>query len=114
MELVERARGVVMFGLHADACTRANLPAHDFTSPGSETAVHGKAIVFAREDIVVGDTGGWLADPNVRDIPREGEHIAAGEPICTVFAAASDDTGCHERLVERAARIYGDLGKRPD
>ena len=31
----------------------------------------------------------------------EGEHIAAGQPICTVFAAGSDEGSCHAGLVER-------------
>ena len=57
----------------------------------SSGKTHGKAIVFARQDVVIGDTRPWLEDPNVRDVPHEGEHIAAGQPICTVFAAGSDE-----------------------
>jgi predicted ATP-grasp superfamily ATP-dependent carboligase len=81
----------------------------DLTPKPADVGIHGKAIVFAREDIVVGDTQGWLADPNVRDVPREGERITSGQPICTVFASGSDDTDCHERLVERAERVYAEL-----
>jgi uncharacterized protein len=109
MELVERALNISMFGMHADACARAVLPSFDLTCWPAGAKVQGKAIVFAREDIVVGDTQGWLTDPNVRDVPRAGEHIAAGQPICTVFAVAPDDAGCHERLVDRAERIYVDV-----
>jgi predicted ATP-grasp superfamily ATP-dependent carboligase len=111
MELVERARNLSMFGTHADACMRAALPSFDLTRWPAAAQVHGKAIVFAREDIAVGDTQGWLADPSVRDVPRAGEHIAAGQPICTVFAVAPDDAGCHQRLVERAERIYADVAR---
>jgi predicted ATP-grasp superfamily ATP-dependent carboligase len=111
MELVERSRDVSMFGIHADACARGALPDFDLTRQPAATDVHGKAIVFAREDIVVGDTQRWLADPSVRDIPREGECIAAGQPICTVFAVGVDDGDCHERLVERAARIYAGVAR---
>ena len=65
--------------------------------------------MFAQQDVVVGDTSGWLQDPDVRDVPREGEHIAAGQPICTVFAVGSDDSTCHALLVERAERVYKKL-----
>jgi predicted ATP-grasp superfamily ATP-dependent carboligase len=108
MELVERAQGMSMFSIHADACTRAALP-FDLVPQPAGVEVHGKAIVFAREDIVVGDSQGWLADANMRDVPREGERIAAGQPICTVFASGSDDTDCYERLVERAERVYAEV-----
>jgi predicted ATP-grasp superfamily ATP-dependent carboligase len=110
MELVERARGISMFSAHADACVRSVLPQFDLRQPATDAA-HGKAIVFARQDVVVGDTSGWLQDPDIRDIPREGEPIAAGHPICTVFAVGSDDSTCHAMLVERAQRVYAELNE---
>ena len=109
MELAERALDVSMFGIHADACARAALPSFDLTRWPSTAKVHGKAIVFAREDVTVGDTRGWLADSSVRDVPHAGEHIAAGQPICTVLAVGSGDADCYARLVARAERIYVDL-----
>ena len=108
MELVERARGVSMFGIHVDACARAALPL-DLGLPWTATGTVGKAVLFAREDLVLGDTSRWLEDPSVRDVPRPGERIAAGQPICTVFAVGSDEAGCHGMLVERAKRIYAEL-----
>jgi predicted ATP-grasp superfamily ATP-dependent carboligase len=45
----------------------------------------------------------------VRDVPRAGELVGAGQPICTVFASGSDEADCHEKLVERAERIYVDV-----
>ena len=108
MELVERARGVSMFGIHVDACARAVLPL-DLGLPWTAAGTVGKAVLFAREDIVLGDTRRWLADPSVRDVPQPGERIAAGQPICTVFAVGSDEAGCHGMLVERAERIYAEL-----
>ncbi len=109
MELVERARGISMFAIHADACVKGEPPAFVVDRSPEPVAIHGKAIVFARRDVVIGDTRSWLEDPNVRDVPHEGEHIAAGQPICTVFATGSDEGSCHAGLVERAARIYGEL-----
>jgi uncharacterized protein len=109
MELIERARGISMFGLHADACARGVLPPFDLMLPPSTSGAYGKAIVFARKDVVVRDTRDWLDDPGVRDVPRSGDRIDAGQPICTVLALGADDTECHAMLVERAEEIYREL-----
>ena len=47
VELVERAHGFSMFGLHADACSRGTLP--DDRIPLCLRRAVGKAIVFARD-----------------------------------------------------------------
>jgi uncharacterized protein len=112
MELVERARGVSLFGLHADACERAALPVFNLAHSLPIDAAHGKAIVFARHDVIVGNTREWLEDTSIRDVPRQGERIAKGQPICTVFAAGSDDSSCYAGLVERAERVYTQLANR--
>lgn len=104
MELVERARGISMFGVHADACASGALPAFDVSAP--LPATHGKAIVFAREDVVARNTRAWLDDPGIRDVPHDGDRIEAGQPICTVLATGSDEQDCYAKLVERAARVY--------
>ena len=106
MELVERARGISMFALHADACAKGTLPEFDVSAPSEQGVAHGKAIVFAREDLVVGDTRAWLDDPTVRDVPREGDEIAAGQPICTVLATGSGYDSCYAKLLERADVVY--------
>ena len=67
-------------------------------------------MVFARQDVVLGDTASWLASGyDVRDVPHAGDHISAGRPVCTVFATARDAAACYDALVERAARIYAEL-----
>jgi predicted ATP-grasp superfamily ATP-dependent carboligase len=109
MELVERSRDISVFHLHADACSRRALPQFDLTELPSSSATYGKAVVFAPRDVVIGDTREWLGDPNVRDVPRRGEHIPIGQPICTVTAVGSDETTCYAVLVERAEWIYGQL-----
>jgi predicted ATP-grasp superfamily ATP-dependent carboligase len=111
MELVEHARGVSMFGVHADACAKCVLPKFDLRDRVA-TGTYGKAVLFARRDVVVGDIRKSVGEQNVRDVPRQGEHIAEGQPICTVLAASSDDAGCYAMLVERAERIYGELGRQ--
>ena len=109
MELVERARGMSMFAIHADACAKGDLPVFGDRVSLEKGKTHGKAIVFARQDVVIGDTRPWLEDPDVRDVPHAGDRIEAGQPICTVFAAGSDEASCYARLIERAARIYGEV-----
>jgi uncharacterized protein len=109
MELVEGTYGVSLFAIHADACARAVLPKFDLTQQPLAGGTRGKAIVFARQDVVARDTRRWLDDPSVRDVPHPGDRILAGEPICTVLAEGTDDAACHAKLVERAERIYADL-----
>jgi len=114
-ELVERAYGLGVFGMHAAACDEGTLPAFD-VSHARRTArrAFGKAIVFAREDVITGDTYAWMSpsgdtQPPIRDIPHPRSRIAAGRPVCTVFAEASDAAGCYLALVERANRVYEEL-----
>jgi uncharacterized protein len=109
MELVERQYGragaVSIFGVHAAACVDGVLPDFDLSSARRIRSVLGKAIVFAREDAVVDDTRAWLGDETVRDIPRPGEPLTKGQPICTVFAEGPDIDACLARLKERARSI---------
>jgi predicted ATP-grasp superfamily ATP-dependent carboligase len=108
MELVERAYGVSVFGAHAAACRAGELPAFDLARARRGTPVVGKAVVFARRNVTAGDTHAWIAD-GIRDVPHPGEKIAAGQPVCTVFATEPDAVRCHAALVERAEHVYADL-----
>jgi uncharacterized protein len=105
MELLERAQGLSMFETHAAACS-GRLPTADFAT----TAVEGKAIVFARRDVILGDTRRWVDHGSFADIPHPGERIRRGHPICTVFARASEVHGCHRLLLRRAASVYRAAG----
>jgi predicted ATP-grasp superfamily ATP-dependent carboligase len=58
---------------------------------------------------VTGDTGPWLADADIRDVPHAGDPIGAGSPVCTVLAEAADAASCEAALVARAERIYADM-----
>jgi len=109
MELVERAYGVSMFGVHAAACTSGTLPDFDLRLARRASRASGKAIVFAREPRMVGDTRPWLSDPSVRDVPHPGEAIASGQPICTIFADGDDVGRCEAALIARAEGVYADL-----
>jgi uncharacterized protein len=59
----------------------------------------GKAVVFATEDMVVGELEG------VRDVPHPGERIAKGRPICTVVATAATPDEVLTALEEQAAEL---------
>jgi uncharacterized protein len=107
VELVERAHGFSMFGLHADACSRGTLP--DDRLPMCLRRAVGKAIVFARADFFARRTREWLWSRDVADVPRPRTLIRSGEPICTVFAEAATPKDCYSALVARAARIYAEV-----
>ena len=109
MELVERAYGVSVFGAHAAACAEGGLPTFDLCAATPSAPVVGKAIVFARAAVQVGDTRRWLADGDVRDVPRPGERFPRGAPVCTVLATGIDAEGCHAALVRKAEAVYDAL-----
>ncbi len=112
MELAERAYGISIFATHVQAI-RGKLPAFDLVRErlagggrgrGVALAV-GKALVYARRTKKMPDTTRWLADQTVRDIPPPGSMIAAGRPICTVFAEGRSGAACLDRLIARARRV---------
>lgn len=109
MELVERSYGYSVFAGHAAACVSGVLPAFDLSQVRRRAEAIGKAVVFARDAVVLGDTAAWLEDPSVRDVPHPGETILAGRPVCTVLASGCDAAACHASLVQRAERVYAQL-----
>jgi predicted ATP-grasp superfamily ATP-dependent carboligase len=117
MELVERLYGLSVFGIHAAACIDGTLPELDLVRLRRGAGAAGKAIVFARRDVAVGDTRAWLPGDGggnaavIRDIPRPDDCIETGRPICTVFAAGRDALACHAALVRQAARVYQQLAE---
>lgn len=105
-ELVERATGLSIFQAHAAAC-EGELPP-DAPSPAAD-GCWGKAIVYARGDVVTDDTRRWLERDDRRDVPFPGERIRSGHPICTVFARGATASDCHARLVAAAAAVEEEL-----
>ena len=92
--------------------TRVRDGALPATGDGSTVgSVHGKAIVFARHGVSVGDTREWLTDPTVRDIPRPGTRFTARQPVCTVLAHGADAVACYQALVRRADAVYARLAE---
>ena len=93
MELVERATGVSVFGLHVAACRGDELPSRITAASG----VWEKAIVYATRTVAVPDTTERLAR-GIRDVPHPAEVIRAGHPICTVLVSGATRSRCEDAL----------------
>jgi uncharacterized protein len=103
---LEAIRGVNAFAAHLEACA-GELPCVDAADRGAA----GKAVLFATDAVVVGDSERWL-ERGVRDVPHPGERIAAGRPICTVVAQAATPEDALAQLHEQAARLRAELEPR--
>lgn len=109
MELFERGSGGFVFAAHSEACESGSVPL-GILAAGDRPDTIGKAFVFARNDVTIGDTDAWRpANCKIRDIPRPGSRIPAGRPVCTVFATSRDETSCYAALVDSAREIYAAL-----
>jgi predicted ATP-grasp superfamily ATP-dependent carboligase len=110
MELAERAFGLSVFDAHARACQHGTLPIFDLAQAlTADVGAIGKAILFARRSLVMGDTRPWLHGDDIRDIPQPGELIPRGRPICTIFARGRDTADCYAQLVRRARKVYAEI-----
>ena len=107
LEAIEAAYGVGVFGAHLRACA-GELPQVEAERAGAA----GKAVLFATEDVVIGDSVRWL-ERGVRDVPHPGERIAAGHPICTRRGHGRDAARRRSTaLEEQAARLRAELEPR--
>jgi predicted ATP-grasp superfamily ATP-dependent carboligase len=68
--------------------------------------------VFARRNVVVGNTERWVENRRFADVPSLGEHIRSGRPICTVFRNSPDPATCLRELARQAAHVYRRIGLR--
>jgi predicted ATP-grasp superfamily ATP-dependent carboligase len=103
LEAIEAASGIGTFDAHLQGCAGA-LPRIEAERSGAG----GKAVVFATEDVTIGDSERWL-ERGVRDVPHPGEHISSGHPICTVVATATTPQHVVEALEEQAEQIRVEL-----
>jgi predicted ATP-grasp superfamily ATP-dependent carboligase len=111
-ELIERSFEISVFAMHAAACAAGDLSEFDVHDATRGRGAVGKAVVFARFEVILGDTRRWLEDgprASIRDVPHPGEVIRAGRPVCTVFAAAPDRETCHAELVRSAEFVYAEI-----
>ncbi len=105
MELIERARGDSLFAAHVAACD-GSLPGDGMATASD---VLGKAVLYARRDVTLGDTRPWLRRDDVRDVPFPGEKVRRGQPLCTLFARGGDSVTCYARLVDAARALEREL-----
>jgi predicted ATP-grasp superfamily ATP-dependent carboligase len=109
VEVLERTLSLHALRLHAGAFSahpgRAEKPggprpASPEARPGG---LLGKAVLFARHDLVVpagiGEGEVWA------DLPYPGERIQAGRPILTLFARGRTVYGCRKELLRRARSV---------
>jgi predicted ATP-grasp superfamily ATP-dependent carboligase len=93
-----------LFDAHLRACA-GELPRVEAERDGAA----GKAVLFATEDVVIGDSESWPAR-GVRDVPHPGERIAAGRPVCSVLAEAATPEAVLDALEEQAAQLRSEMG----
>jgi uncharacterized protein len=76
--------------------------------PPAPRSTKAKLVLFADRDLRAPDPGWWPAGL-VHDVPRAGEEIERGSPVCTLISA---DVGVAE-LIERGAVLLSDLPAVP-
>jgi predicted ATP-grasp superfamily ATP-dependent carboligase len=107
MELIEWGYGLNIYSLHLDAIN-GYLP--EFALTGHlDGPFFGKAIVFARNSIIIPDTGEW-SQRGWRDIPFPGDEIKKGHPVCTVFARGDTYNDCLTNLLVNDANVRRETG----
>ncbi|MCC7474700.1 MAG: ATP-grasp domain-containing protein [Pirellulales bacterium] len=115
VEIVERFTGTNALALHAAAFGSPPPAAPPAIIPTN--AFHGKAILYARREIVLAESFARRALeeatrtpwPTLADIPPAGTRIAAGRPVLSLFAAANAPEEVEQRLRSRAAKLEQEL-----
>lgn len=123
VELIEAWRQKQLFPCHLAACQkRLDLNSLDqarraeYPAAPSRQGFWGKAIVYARQQLEVQETGLTLEDLcklGLRDIPVPGTMILPGEPICTVLAQGTSEWMCRQNLQARAEQARTIMGEKP-
>jgi predicted ATP-grasp superfamily ATP-dependent carboligase len=126
VEIYEHALGQPLFDWHCRACLAFN----ESTSGSSTGAlcdemqdslqtgrrqVVGKMILYAPAGFRTSSLDRFRERnrtqrlPMIADVPAAGTQIGRGEPVCTVFAAASDVDGCCVGLAEHVREVASAL-----
>jgi predicted ATP-grasp superfamily ATP-dependent carboligase len=108
VEVLERACGFEAVAIHVEACRSGRLP----PPPATSGRWCGKAILWARADLVVPSDFPGLAPPAdlrswpaLADVPAPGTRIRAGGPIATVLAEAGDESSLVLALARQATEL---------
>ena len=108
LECVEAAHDVGVFAAHLEACS-GRLP--PLTAASEPRRAAGKAILFATQEVRVGETHGW-PERGIRDVPHPHERIASGHPICTLVSVQESPGAVLADLEARVAALRCELGER--
>jgi predicted ATP-grasp superfamily ATP-dependent carboligase len=109
MELIERELCTSLFPAHVDAVHgELSRRSHD---PLGWNAVAGKAILYASRRMTMSGSDALLAAADVADISADGTALAAGAPVCTVFARAATQDACVAELAGRSTVILARLAR---
>jgi len=100
LEPLEMVYGYRTFDFHVQAFD-GHLPGFDLRQAERRVPAAGKAVLYATEDVTVGDTRDWPRR-DIRDVPHPGESIPRGRPVCTLRAAGPSPTACLARLRRQA------------
>jgi predicted ATP-grasp superfamily ATP-dependent carboligase len=113
VEVLELAAGRSLLAEHLRACDfePAERSRSSDSADGSlMSRVVGKTILYAEQAMVAPEIGpGTFLDrdpvaiPSEADIPWPGTHIAAGDPVMTIFALERSARACEHQLALRAA-----------
>ena len=110
MELMNAAYDVRVFDAHVRAF-EGQLPSFDLERAMVSAPAAGKAVLYAPQDVVLGDTSGWAAC-GLRDIPHPGERIRKGHPVCTILVTGTTPTVCLRKLRARATELRAVIGSQ--
>jgi predicted ATP-grasp superfamily ATP-dependent carboligase len=97
VELLEQSIGLSLFSL---------LRGDPLQPEAVDEQVRGKAIVHAKADGKARDLYELFPHDEVADVPAIGCEVAAGHPICTVFASATNREECLDKLRKMAGDVY--------
>ncbi|MFP4224101.1 MAG: ATP-grasp domain-containing protein [Phycisphaeraceae bacterium] len=93
-EVLEKSRGIAV------------LAPVGKSAKGKAAPPVGKAILFARSRVRVGDLYELFPADELADVPEPGRLVDEGDPVCTLFARGPSRDACFEQLREKAKRVY--------
>ena len=115
VEVLERAGTGSVVRQHAAVFGQpmGETEATQYLAGNPTRALNGKAIIFAKGDVRIGDSfpnfvaqlNAGTHEPAIADIPTPGSEIQAGQPIATVFAEGETLQEVNDHLIERAAQL---------
>jgi predicted ATP-grasp superfamily ATP-dependent carboligase len=113
MELIERAYGLPIFSIHAQAALEGILPEFSLVRAMKDGRYFAKSILFARQNSIAPDTGSWRSG-GIRDIPASGEILLKGSPICTLISSRADYNETINDLMRQAKKIEKEIDGQPE